>query len=51
MKANFHLKIDATVKAKLGVKSTVKTLIMPIRVMEPPRAYRVKLPDLTNKDN
>ena len=51
IKANYHLKIDFLVKPKMGIKSMTRSIVLPIRVMEPPRSQRVKMPDLTKEQH
>lgn len=51
VKANYDLKVEVTVKPTFAMKAITRTMKQPIKVMEPPRAGRVKMPDLTKEVN
>ena len=49
IKATYHVKIEVTMKPTFGLKCLTKTMQIPVRVMEPGRANRQRLPDLTKR--
>ena len=51
IKATFYVKVEVAMKPKMGVKTQVKTIQIPVRISEPGRTNRQRLPDLTRKQN
>ena len=52
IKATYNMKIDFTCKSTFALKPKIKTMLMPIKIMQPPRAHRTpKPPDLTKETN